>query len=240
MALLTDREIKEAIESEEIAIEPFSEDVSLQPASYDLRVGDTAIVARSVTLEHLEKQVRDEVAPEIDVKGQRSLTVPAGGFALITSLERVRLSTSHAAHIGMRSYYTRKGLALLSGLQIDPGFEGFLVLGLANLSPRSIAVDHGDPFCTIEIHRLERPAEKAYDGRYSMEQREPRIPRADKDYLRTIETMSVSDLTQALLTLSRNVQNLSQQFYLLWVPLLVASLAALAGILAAVLSVVLR
>ena len=39
-----------------------------------------------------------------------------------------------------------------------------------------------------------------------------RIPSIDKDYLRTIETMSVSDLTQALMILSRNVQNLGSQF----------------------------
>jgi len=66
----------------------------------------------------------------------------------------------------MRTYYTRKGLAVLSGLQIDPGWNGILVLGLANLSPRSVTLDYKDTLCTIEIHRLNRPAEKAYDGKY--------------------------------------------------------------------------
>jgi len=40
----------------------------------------------------------------------------------------------HAAHTGMRSYYVRKGIAILSGIQIDPGWDAPLVLGLANLS----------------------------------------------------------------------------------------------------------
>lgn len=234
---MTDADIREAIEAGEISIDPFDENISLQPASYDLRVGETAIVAKSVTLEELEKTVRDEVAPEVNVEERRTLNVPAGGFALITSLEKVGLSTSFAAHIGIRSYYTRKGLALLSGLQIDPGFQGYLVLGLANLSPRSIGIDYGDPLCTIEIHRLSRPSEKAYEGRYASEQATPRIPRADKDYLRTIETMSVSDLTQALLTLSRNVQSLSRQFFGAYL-LLAGTIVAAA--LAAVFSVIFR
>lgn len=237
MALMTDAEIRQAVESGEISIEPFEPTVSLQPASYDLRVGDTAIVAKSVKLEELETKLREEVAPEIDVKQRRTISIPAGGFALLTSLERVNLSTSFAAHIGIRSYYTRKGLALLSGLQIDPEFNGYLVLGLANLSPRSIGIDYADPLCTIEIHRLASPAQKAYEGKYALEQREPRIPAADKDYLRTIETMSVSDITQALLTLSRNVQNLSQQFSRVWVMLLGTIGAAT---LAAIFSIVFR
>ena len=237
MALLTDAEIREAVQSGEISIDPFDEITSLQPASYDLRVGDTAIVAKSVTLDQLEKTVKDEVAPEIDLRERRTVSVPAGGFALITSLEKVRLSSLYAAHIGIRSYYTRKGLALLSGLQIDPGFEGYLVLGLANLSPRSIGIDYQDPLCTIEIHRLTRPAEKPYEGRYAAQQLVARIPAADKDYLRTIETMSVSDLTQALLTLSRNVQNLSSQFDKVY---LLVTLSIVGAVVAAVCSVIFR
>ncbi len=145
MALLTDIEIREARQRGDLAIEPFDESESLQPASYDLRVGKTAIVAKSVTIEELERAVKEDLAPEINLEDRRTLSIPAGGFALITTLEPVKLSPSYAAHIGIRSYYTRKGLALLSGLQIDPGFEGYLILGLANLSPRAIAVDYADP-----------------------------------------------------------------------------------------------
>ncbi len=237
MALLTDAEIRQAVEAGEIAIQPFDAETSLQPASYDLRVGDTAIVAKSVTLDQLERTVKDEVAPELNLRELRTVSIPAGGFALITTLEKIRLSSHFAAHIGIRSYYTRKGLALLSGLQIDPGFEGYLVLGLANLSPRSIGIDYQDPLCTIEIHRLSGPAEKPYSGRYAAEQAEARIPRADKDYLRTIETMSVSDLTQALLALSADVRSLSKQFST--TQLLLAT-TVIAAVLSAVFSIVFR
>jgi len=49
------------------------------------------------------------------------------------------------------------------------------------------------------------------------EQRDGRIPTSDKDYLRTIETMSVSDLTKALVDLSKNVSDVSKWVRGFWI-----------------------
>jgi hypothetical protein len=130
----------------------------------------------------------------------------------------------------MRTYYTRKGLSILSGLQVDPNWNANLVLGLANLSPRSLTLDYGDHLCTIEIHRLNRPADKDYSGLYMSEQREGRIPSSDKDYLRTIETMSVSDLTKALVELSRNVGDLGRWVRGFWVGFAIVIILAVLSI----------
>jgi deoxycytidine triphosphate deaminase len=59
MALLTDTEIKKAIEDGEVEIEPFDEENCLQPASYDMRVGERAIVAKSISLEELRRRQRN-------------------------------------------------------------------------------------------------------------------------------------------------------------------------------------
>lgn len=229
MALLTDAEIKHAIGDGEIGIEPF-EEACLQPASYDVRVGSRAIITKSLTLgelEELKKRVEKEVVKELLVEREGSISIPPSGFALVTTEEYIKLSNQYAGHIGMRSYYTRKGLLLLSGLQIDPGFEGVLVLGICNLSPRTLIIEYKDPICTIEFHRLNFPVDEPYSGRYMAEQREGRIPAGDKDYLRTIETMSISDLTQALLTLSRNVNAMATQLKLFWIPLILVLIAAI-------------
>jgi len=231
MTLLTRNEIQEAIKDGEIEIDPFDEQECLQPASYDMRVGNRAIVAKSLTLEELRKRVDRDVVKELQVDQERSIGIPAGGFALITTLERIKLSPRYAGHIGIRSYYTRKGLVLLSGLQIDPGFDGVLVLGISNLSPRTLTVEYKDPFCTIEIHRLNVPVDRPYSGKYMAEQREGKIPASDKDYLRTIETMSISDLTQALLTLSDNVNTMTRQLRLFWIPLAIVVIAAILSII---------
>lgn len=216
MSLLSDQEIREAIQKGSLTIDPLRAE-NLRAASYDLRLGKRAIITKSVSLDELKRKIERDEAPELDVEKESSITIPGGSFALVTSLERIVTDGAHLGHIGMKTYYVRKGLMLLSGLQIDPWWDGILVLGLANVSPRSVTLEYGDDLCTIEIHRLNAPADKREPSPYLAEQREGKIPRADKDYLRTIETMSVSDLTQALLRLSSNVEALSTQFRWFWV-----------------------
>jgi dCTP deaminase len=223
---MTDVEVREAIEAGDIGLEPMAEE-SLQPASYDLRLGDKALVTRSQDIEKLRKRIEDKQASETSVVKDGTVSIPAGAFALVVTREKVRLSTSYAGHLGLRSYYARKGLLLLAGLQVDPGFEGYLVLGLANLSPRAVQIDYEDEIATLEFHRLSRPASEKYGGMYAGQQQDPSIPKPDADYLRTIETLSVSELTQALLRLSDNVATLSRDVRLFGVPLGLALVAAL-------------
>lgn len=186
--LMTDGEIREAISTGELGITEFA-DHCLQPASYDLRIGDTALRSGDVA--------------ETDVAQARSLVLNAGQFALITTYESVKMPADIAGHIGVRSYYTRKGLILLAGLQIDPGFDGHLVLGVYNASPRRLTLDHMATFCTVEFHRLAMAAQAPYEA--GQEQRLGRIPRVDKDYLRTIETETLSEVAQSVRALSQNV-----------------------------------
>jgi dCTP deaminase len=238
VSLLTDGEIREAIDAGDVALEPLGED-SIQPASYDLRLGTRALITKTLEIDKLRERVEQDEASETNVEEAGSISVPAGAFALVVTRESVRFGAQYAGHLGLRSYFARKGLLLLSGLQVDPGFQGYLVLGLANLSPRSVHIDFEEAIATLEIHRLNRPAVEPYSGAYAGQQTEAAIPRADADYLRTIETLSVSDLTRALLRLSDNVSTLSSDVSQLaryvkvvWIPVAVGVIVA---ILAAVL-----
>jgi len=188
-------------------------------------LGKRAIVSKSMTLDALKKAVTE--TEELDVQSKGNLVIPAGAFVLFSTLERIRLSSRYAGHIGMRSYYTRKGLNVLSGLQIDPGFSGVLVLGAVNLSPRSIEIPYAEPICTIEIVRLNSEAAAAYCGTVMDAQKEGKIPAADRDYLRTIETMSVGDLTQSLITLSNNVSSLRNYIVYSWVTIVLTLVAVI-------------
>jgi len=226
MALMVDNEIKEAMERNDITIEPFDEK-QLQPATYDMRLGKKAIISKIVTLEELKDQITKDETKEINTEKEGSIRIPGGAFALVTTLERVKLGKIYAGHIGMSTYYVRKGLNLLSGLQIDPGWDGVLILGLVNVSPRSITMDYQDTICSIEIHRLNVEPEKVYSSSYMEDQREGKIPKADKDYLRTIETMSVSELTGALVNMSRSVDRLGRYMWYFWIPVGLTFLAVL-------------
>lgn len=190
--LMTDGEIKAAMVSGKLRMENFSEK-SLQPASYDMRIGSRLLISSEEA--------------ELDLFQRGSATLKPGVFALVTTHEKVSVDDTVAGHIGVKSYYTRKGLVMLTGLQIDPGFEGVLVIGLYNASPRSLTLEYLAPFCTVEFHQLAKPVERAFVS--GSEQKDGQIPRADKDYLRTLETQSLSEMSESLRELTINVSTMS-------------------------------
>lgn len=206
--LMSKPAIEKALDDGEIVIENLKRD-NLEPASYDARIGTEAIVTREVQLEDLKERVEMGTAEKIDIEAENSIEVPAGGLALVTTLEKFSLSNKYAGHIGMKSYYVRKGLGLLSGMQIDPGFgnpPAVLVLALKNQSTRTVTLDYKDELCTVEFHELSEPAPEYDNPDIEDAQREGGIPKGDVDYLRTIEAMSVSEMTEAMLSMSRTVE----------------------------------
>ena len=149
--LMSDRDIERARTLKELEIRNFSKKC-LQPASYDMRVGDEAFSSH-------EKE-------RIPVTLARPLVIKPGDFILIRTYESVKLSPKIAGRLGLRSFHARKGLALLAGPQIDPGFEGVLVVGLHNLDANELKLSYREPFCTVEFHRLTEPVGQPYNGDY--------------------------------------------------------------------------
>lgn len=225
--------IERALEAGEIVIDPLRE-ANLEPASYDARLGAEAIVTREVQLDDLKEKVEMGSANKIDIEDDGQIAIPAGGLALVTTLEKFSLSNEYAGHIGMKSYYVRKGLGLLSGLQIDPGFgnpAAVLVLALKNQSTRAITLDYKDDICTIEFHELNEPAPEYDNPEIEERQSEGGIPKEDIDYLRTIEAMSVSEMTEAMLSLSRSVESTNRLVKWVVLPLAIGIIVAIAGVL---------
>jgi len=149
--LMSDKDIREAMSSGELIIRNFSPK-DLQPASYDMRVGKEAFSSH-------EKG-------RIAVTREGPLVIKPGDFILIRTYESIKLSPRIAGRIGLRSFYARKGLALLAGPQIDPGFDGVLVVGLHNLDANELKLPYRDPFCTVEFYRLSEPVQQPYQGDY--------------------------------------------------------------------------
>ena len=148
MAILANAKLKKALNDGEIRITPAPQDI--KPASIDLTVGDEAFIASG-----------DEVLKLSDGK---SLVLPAGEMALIITKEELKLSSKIVGHFGLRSFFTRKGLSLLAGPQIDPSFEGKLHVVLCNLSSNEISLSYGEPFCSVEFHELSEHVETPYAG----------------------------------------------------------------------------
>lgn len=137
-------------------------------------------------------------------------------------MEKITLSNDIAAHPGMKSYYVRKGIILLAGLQVDPGWDGYLVLGLYNASPRGITIDYGSSIFTVDFYGLATPASASFET--GDEQMAGEIPKVDKDYLRTLETQTLSEMPESVRMLSQNVSTLTMVTYKVVLPILVSLL----------------
>ncbi len=202
--LMTDGEIKEALASGELIIDPYDENRQ-EPCSYDARAGREVMVSGNDNL--------------IDLSKANSVTLRPGDFALILTYESFKFPLNMAANIGMKSGLARRGIILLAGMQIDPDFEGHLRLGLYNCSGRPITIDYKDPICLIEFHRLSQPAERGV-GVFP-ELKEGRIPELDKAFLRQLETTSLSDLAKDMRSLTQNMNTLTTITYRFMLPILI-------------------
>jgi len=202
--LMTDGEIREALASGELIIDPCDEK-RIEPCSYDGRAGREVLVSGNNKL--------------IDLSKANSVTLRPGDFALIITHESFHLPLNMAGNIGMKSGLARRGLILLAGMQIDPGFEGHLRLGLYNCGGRPITIDYLDPICLIEFHRLSQPAARGVGVFPDL--KEGRIPESDKAYLRELETTSLSDVAKDMRSLIQNMNTLTTITYKVILPILI-------------------
>jgi dCTP deaminase len=149
MSMLTDSEIRAAIDAGDLEIAPFEADC-LQPASYDFRVGAQAYLSGN-----------DGV---LDVANKGLVIIEPGEFAVLMTREMVTCSPQYAAQLGLDSRYARQGLMLLSGPQIDPGFRGVLIVRVTNLAPRRVTLSYETPFLTVQFFRLAERVARPYAG----------------------------------------------------------------------------
>lgn len=198
--LMVDTDIKEAIRAKEIIITPLYED-SFKPLAYVARLGRRALIGGKDL--------------EIDTKNTGAVILEAGEFVLFTTLERFKLGHDIAGHMGIRTALARRGFILLAGMHIDPGWDGYLVLGGYNASPRKLVLDYATELIGIEFHRLTHPPESKAPS--SSEQKRGDLPSMDKDYLRSMETQSLSKLGEEVRALSQSVAQISIQMrWLSW------------------------
>jgi dCTP deaminase len=204
--VLTDTEIRRVTQSAELGLDPF-EEASLQPASYDFRVGDSAFVSSGREM--------------VDLPQRGVLVVEPGEFVVLESLETIDMSTTFAAQLGLRSEYARRGLLMLSGPQIDPGFKGKLVVRLVNLAPNSVALPYKAPFLTVQFFRLSEPVARPYSG---PRQGQTGITDHDIQELTKTEALTLGGVVKTLGALAADVRELRGSVgRLTWImPLLVA------------------
>jgi len=203
--ILAAQQIEQAYRQGDIVIDPWDE-TQLQAATYDLRVGAQGATTSTKKL--------------VDIAGQGFMTLTPGDFGVVTVFETIKLSPRYAARFGLRSKYARKGLIATTGPQIDPGFHGRLIIGLTNLTPKSVSIPYKDDLISVEFHRLEEATIKPYSGPY---QNRFELGPEEIEFITQSEGMALSEFIASMRSLSANVGQLASEVKTLrWlIPLIV-------------------
>jgi dCTP deaminase len=150
--ILVDRQIREMIQRGSLG-ENFDEGC-IQPASYDLRIG--ANVYSSDSLDRAIDLSRNSGAHRI----------PPYGIAVLQTYETFTMPDNWVGRFGLKSSFARRGLFASTGPQVDPGFNGKLIVSLMNQTPRSHVIGFKEEFLSIEFHQLSETPQQTYHGPY--------------------------------------------------------------------------
>ena len=171
--LLSDGEIREAIGSGALIIDPEPSNSSIQAVSVDLRLyhsirvqSDEPIPGINLDPEtldvarHLEAYTQEE-----DISGGRSFKFGPGKFVIGQTVETVGLPLHLAGRVEGRSRLARLGVGVhITAPKIDPGFHNRITLEIYNLGPWTIELTGGMRICTLLLEKLSRPVQQGYEG----------------------------------------------------------------------------
>ncbi len=213
MGVLSDRQIRQEVSKGTLVISSFNEK-SLNPASYDLTVGPKALKGKK------------DGSPVVNLEQDRIIQIGTAEFVEVLTNERLELPNDICARFGLRSYYTRKGLLMFGGPQVDPGFKGQLIVSLFNSGPRIIVLKYGDDFCTIEFSRLDEPSEKGYSGVY---QDTKDFPSENIEFIAGAEGVTLSNVVSVMQELQSDVRWMKYLLLLIFGAIVVEVLARFFG-----------
>jgi dCTP deaminase len=161
--VLSDRTIREEIESGRIVIDPF-EPSNVQPSSVDVRVDRQFRVFHNARYPYIDvRQPMDDLTELVEVTDEEPFILHPGEFVLGQTLERVTLPDDLVARLEGKSSLGRLGLLIHSTAGfVDSGFSGNLTLELSNVANLPITIYHGMPIGQISFMRMDGPVERPY------------------------------------------------------------------------------
>ena len=167
--ILSDRDIKKAIESGRVKIDSSKPEMfmHIHASSMDLRLGNTFKL-----YEHSKFAVLDPKNPETFQGRMRMITIPdgesfivqPGEFVLGVTMESITVPDDLVVRVEGRSSLGRLGIIVHSTAGfVDPGFSGTITLEISNLNRMPVALYPGMRVCQLAFEEMSSPAETPYN-----------------------------------------------------------------------------
>lgn len=165
--ILPDHEIRKLLKEGRIVIKPIDEDVQIQPAGIDLRLGNEFRIFKATSLPYIDTRKKPEnYTDTIKISDDQPFIIHPGEFVLGTVKEYMKIPSDLMGSVDGRSSLGRLGIAIhATSASINPGWEGIFILEITNIGRAPVAIYPGMRVAKLTLHKLSSPAEKPYGSR---------------------------------------------------------------------------
>ncbi len=159
--ILSDKTIMKMLEEGTLEISPITQQ-QIQPASVDVRLGDTFSVVEdsSTGIINLDEEIKYKT-----IQTDTYVLLP-GQFVLATTMEYFALPNNLTAFVEGRSSLGRMGLFIQNAGWVDPGFKGEITLELFNANRCAIELKAGRRVGQLVFAEMDQDALNPYNGKY--------------------------------------------------------------------------
>ncbi len=159
--ILSDKTLTKMLAEGTLVAEPIEKE-QIQPASIDIRLGNTFSIVRdsSSGIITLENKIEYET-----IETDTYVLLP-GQFVLATTMEYFELPDNLTAFVEGRSSLGRMGLFIQNAGWVDPGFKGEITLELFNANRCAIELKAGRRVGQLVFAEMDDTAMNPYNGKY--------------------------------------------------------------------------
>ena len=164
MSVLSDRDIRAALEAGDVRIDPYD------PAGPPAVVGRPpprplvpGLPQQPLPVHRRPRAVQPDLTELLTIEDDEPFILHPGEFVLGQTLEWVELPDDLVARLEGKSSLGRLGLLIHSTAgYVDPGWKGNLTLELSNVANLPIALYHGMRIGQISFFKMSSPVERPY------------------------------------------------------------------------------
>ena len=162
--IIPDHEIRKLLSDGRLKIEPL-EDSQIQAACVDLRLGSEFRIFKHTHELFIDSRNPKEYTEACKADG-RPFIIHPHEFILGITKERVTLPDDVAAYVDGKSSLGRLGVtAHITSSLVEPGWDGNLVLEIANLGKMPVTLYPEMKICKLVLMRMSSASEKPYSKR---------------------------------------------------------------------------